>query len=60
MSFLSWLPLAGGGNREHHAKNCASRLAVELDNAAVIANDLCDQCKTQAGSVRLGRHKWVK
>src|SRR5690348_14057621 len=41
-------------DREHDPKDRASRLAVELDDPAVIADNLGNQCKTQAGSVHLG------
>ena len=39
--------------RHQNAKGGAARLRLAFDDAAVVADDLGDQCKTEAGSVRL-------
>src|SRR5215469_5197353 len=54
---LSTIPRRHG---QEHAKNGLPRLAVELDDPAVVANHLRHQCKTKASSVALGRDERIE
>jgi len=45
---------------QEHPEHRPPGLAVELDDAAVVANDLGDECKTKASSVPLGRDEGIK
>src|SRR5258708_23812407 len=59
----SSLPFALGAadnHRQPHAEDGAARLAVELDDAAMVADDLGDQRQAEAGAVGLGGHEGVE
>ena len=47
-------------DRQKHPEHGAPGLAVEFDHAAVIADYLGHQCKTQASSVALGRDERIE
>src|SRR5689334_8663689 len=47
-------------HRHQHTKNGMSRLRLALDDPAVVADNLRDQCKTEAGSGRLGGDERVE
>ena len=49
-----------GLQRQQHPEDGAAGLAVELDRAAVVADDLGDQCKTEASAGRLGGDEGVE
>src|SRR3954471_10875073 len=43
-----------------NTKDRSSRLRLAFDDPAVIADDLGDQCKSEAGAGRLGRHEGIE
>ena len=47
-------------HRHQDAENGVSRLRLAFDDAAVIADDLGHQCKTEASSGRLGGHERIE
>src|SRR5580698_6796802 len=47
-------------HRQKHTEHGLTRLAVELDNPAVVADHFGAQCKTKASSVSLGRHERIE
>src|SRR5690606_9620504 len=48
------------GNRQKDTKTGAARLAVAIDDAAMVAHDLGDEGKTQAGARELGGDERVE
>ena len=46
--------------RHQDAESGAARLRLALDDAAVVADDLGDQCKAEAGAVGLGGDEGVE
>src|SRR5689334_11782297 len=47
-------------HRHQHAEDGMARLRLAFDDPAVIADDLGDQCKSEAGSGRLGGHERIE